>query len=182
LSLRRFDVEAAGRCSACSDAPLNGGILPLGIAVGGCALGSRKQGLYWARFSTLGFAMFPFPRTGLLLALSLFSFATAAVGQAISSDTGSKQTVTRSDEQFAHYCAETEDVQFVGSNNRIETFGPCRSIAVEGSGNTVAVQTVEKQVSVNGDNNKVTWQPADRPAPVTKIVGKGNTVERAKSQ
>ena len=126
--------------------------------------------------------MFPFPRTGLLLALNLCSFATAATGQTATSDAGPKQTVTREDSEIAHYCAEAEDVLFVGNNNRIETYGPCNSLTVQGSSNTVAVQSSAKQISVNGDSNKVTWQPGDRPAPVTKIAGKGNTVERAKSQ
>lgn len=124
--------------------------------------------------------MFLFPRTGLLLALSVLSFAAAAAETTTSSDTGHKQTVSREDAQFEHYCAELEDVLFIGSNNRIETFGPCNSIAIQGSGNTVKVQSLAKQITVTGDDNKVSWPPADRPAPVTKVVGKRNTVEREK--
>lgn len=126
--------------------------------------------------------MFPFPRTGLLLALSVLSFAAAAVEPATPTDLGRKQAVSQENAQIEHYCTEMEDVVFVGNNNRIVTHGGCNSITIQGSGNTVDVQSLATQITVTGDDNKVTWPPADRPAPVTKVVGKRNTVEREKLQ
>ncbi|HSX58578.1 MAG TPA: DUF3060 domain-containing protein [Tahibacter sp.] len=124
--------------------------------------------------------MFQFPRIGLLLALSTLSF-TALAAEA-PADLGRKQTVGKQGSTFEHYCTEMEDVQFVGNDNRIETRGPCNSILVQGSGNVVDVQSLAAQITVNGDNNKVTWPPADRPKPATKVSGKNNVVEQVRAQ
>lgn len=156
--------------------------MPLGIV--GAAARVRRRGtrLYWPPISALGFAMFPFPRTGLLLALSVLSFAAIAVEPAAPTDLGRKQTVSQENSQIEHYCTEMENVTFAGNGNHIVTMGGCSSITVQGSGNTVDVQSLAEQITVNGDDNKVTWPPADRPAPVTKVAGKRNTVEREKVQ
>lgn len=166
----------------CGSLPLNGGMMPLGIVGAAASVRQRSTGLYWPLISALGFAMFPFPRTGLLLALSVLSFAVIAVEPAAPTDLGRKQTVSQENSQIEHYCAEMEDVTFVGDGNRIVTMGGCNSITIQGSGNIVDVQSLATQITVNGDDNKVTWPPADRPAPVTKVVGKRNTVEREKVQ
>lgn len=162
--------------------PLNGGMMPLGIATAVRGLGRGGLGLYWPRIPTLGFAMFLFPRTGLLLALSVLSFAAAAAEATAPADLGRRQSISQEDARIEHYCTEMEDVLFVGDNNTIETYGPCHSIAIQGSRNVVDVQSLATQITVTGDDNKVTWPPADRAAPVTKVIGKRNIVERAKSQ
>ncbi|GMV29406.1 MAG: hypothetical protein AMXMBFR59_15310 [Rhodanobacteraceae bacterium] len=158
--------------------------MPLGIVGVAAGVRQRNAGLYWPPISALGFAMFPFPRTGLSLALSVLSFAAVAAGPAAPADAdlGRKQTVSQENSQIEHYCAEMEEVTFVGNGNRIVTMGGCHSITIQGSGNTVDVQSLATQITVNGDDNKVTWPPADRPAPVTKVSGRRNTVEREKIQ
>ncbi len=125
--------------------------------------------------------MFQSLRTSVLLVLIALPLLAAAVNdEPASSDLARKSSVAREDSQIEHFCTEMEEVQFLGNNNRIETFGPCHSISVQGSGNTVDVQSLATQIAVNGDRNTVTWPAADRPKPVTKVTGKGNIVEQKK--
>ncbi|MBL8296847.1 MAG: DUF3060 domain-containing protein [Rhodanobacteraceae bacterium] len=126
--------------------------------------------------------MFPFSRTGLLLALSVISVAAAAAEPTTPADLGRKQQLTQENSDIAHYCTEMEDVLFVGDGNRIETHGPCNSITINGSKNTVNVQSLAAKIAVTGDDNKVTWPATDGPAPVTKVSGKRNVVDRLKTQ
>ncbi len=144
-------------------------------------MGRRGAGTILAADFDLGFAMFQSLRTSVLFALiALPFFATAATAESASTDVGRKSSVAREGAEIQHFCTEMEEVQFLGNNNRIETFGPCHSISVQGSGNTVDVQSLATQIAVNGDGNTVTWPPADRPKPVTKVSGKGNIVEQQK--
>lgn len=128
-----------------------------------------------------GFAMFQSLRTSVLLALITLPFLAAAVtDESASTDLGRKSTVVKEGSEIQHFCTEMGEVQFIGNNNRIETFGGCRLISVQGSGNTVDVQSQTEQIAVNGDRNTVTWLPEDRPRPITKVTGKGNIVEQRK--
>lgn len=183
VSALRGSVACHGRArhrGACG-LPLNGGMLPLGIAARDRGQRRARPGLYSARISRLGFAMIQFLRTGLLLSLSLLAFAAAAIEEPAASDLGRKQTVGKEGEEVVHYCTEMEDVQFVGSGNRITVYGPCNSIGIQGSTNQLDLQGQATQIAINGDDNKVSWPPADRQKPTTNLVGKRNIVEQAKT-
>lgn len=125
--------------------------------------------------------MIQFSRTGLLLSLSLLAFSAAAIEEPAASDLGRKQTVGKEGEDVVHYCTEMEDVQFIGSGNRITVYGPCNSISIRGSTNQVDLQGLATQVAINGDDNRVSWPPADRKKPATTLVGKRNVVEQQKA-
>lgn len=163
--------------------PLNGRILPLGPTDRAGGWGGGGAALYCPRISTLGFAMSLLLRTSLLLVLGVLPFAVpAAKDQSATADQGRKVSVSQEGQDVVHFCAELEDARFVGSNNRIEVDGPCNSVSIVGTGNTASVLGLATQISVDGNDNKVSWAAGDRPKPTTTINGRGNVVERQKTE
>lgn len=123
-------------------------------------------------------------RTSLLLALGALPFAVPAAenGQPAAADPGHATSVSQEGSEIRHFCTELEDVRFVGSNNRIETNGPCRSVSIVGSSNTATLIVQPERISVDGNDNKVNWVAADRAKPTAAVNGRGNIVERQKDE
>lgn len=122
-------------------------------------------------------------RISLLLALGALPFAVpAAKNTSVAEDAGHKMTVSQEGSDVVHFCTELEDVSFVGSGNRIETNGPCRSVSIVGSDNSALLMVQPERVSVDGNNNQVHWVATDRPKPATTINGRGNAVDRRKDE
>ncbi|MBL8918302.1 MAG: DUF3060 domain-containing protein [Myxococcaceae bacterium] len=79
-----------------------------------------------------------------------------------------------------HACTQNEDVEINGQGHTITLTGPCRSVAVNGQGNTVATD-VAASIAANGMSNTVTWkQAATGKKPKISIGGMGNSVTQAK--
>ncbi|HWU53569.1 MAG TPA: DUF3060 domain-containing protein [Tahibacter sp.] len=123
-------------------------------------------------------------RTSLLLALGALPFAVPAAknDQSAAADPGHAMTVSQEGSDVVHFCTELEDVRFVGSNNRIEANGPCRSVNIVGSSNTAILRIPPDQISVNGNDNRIHWAAADRAKPATTVNGRGNVVEQQKDE
>lgn len=126
--------------------------------------------------------MFQSLRISVLLALVSLPFIVVAATDEPAADMGRQSSVTKEGAEFEYFCTEMEDVQFLGSNNRIETNGPCHSITVQGSNNNVSVRSLASLIAVNGNDNTIYWQRGDRPKPETKVSGKNNIVEPQKDQ
>lgn len=123
--------------------------------------------------------MFSSLRTCVLLALTALPLVTVAANEE-SADLARQGAVSRDGGEIEYFCTEMEDVRFSGSNNRIETNGPCNSITIQGSNNNVAVRSLASLITVNGNDNTVYWQRGDRPKPEAKVSGRNNIVEPEK--
>ncbi|WP_257386716.1 DUF3060 domain-containing protein [Tahibacter caeni] len=123
-------------------------------------------------------------RTSLLLVLGVLPFAVPAAknDQSVAADPGHAMTVSQEGSDVVHFCAELEDVSFIGSNNRIEANGPCRSVSIVGSSNAAILSIPPEKISVNGNDNRINWIAADRAKPIASVNGRGNVVEVQKDQ
>jgi hypothetical protein len=96
---------------------------------------------------------------------------TAAPGQVVRTELaapgGSRsQTLT-------HVCTDREDLSLTGSTNKVMLSGACHSLAIRGSGNTIATEQ-PLDVDVDGNDNAVTW-PKVPAEPHLNFVGTGNS-------
>lgn len=77
-----------------------------------------------------------------------------------------------------HTCTEVEALTLTGSGNHVQVFGPCESLAVQGSNNAVDIDHVNT-ITVSGDGNTVTWSTGgDKDGPKTQVSGKTNVVQK----
>jgi hypothetical protein len=94
-------------------------------------------------------------------------------------------------------CATDPNVNINHAKGKYTLTGDCKTIAINGDGNTVAVATAEEvnvngatnkvtvgtvaTINVNGVSNKVTWKKASSgKKPAVNVVGLKNSVAKAK--
>ena len=80
----------------------------------------------------------------------------------------------------AHVCAVNEDVEVNGQGHSLTFTGPCRTIRVNGQGNTVSTDSAANIVA-SGMNNSVSWKNgADGKKPKISLSGMGNAAPQVK--
>jgi Protein of unknown function (DUF3060) len=79
-----------------------------------------------------------------------------------------------------HACAANEDIEVNGQGHTLTFTGPCRTLRVNGQGNTV-VTDVAASIFANGMNNTVSWKNgADGKKPKISLGGMSNAAPQVK--
>jgi hypothetical protein len=72
-------------------------------------------------------------------------------------------------------CADGLSLKVGGSNNTLKVTGKCARVSIGGAENEIVLATIEKNLSVVGLNNTVTYKAGD---PKVDKLGSGNEVKK----